>query len=152
DLRVVGPELVARLLRSEVLHDGAAFPELEVAVDEERHLPVRVEAEVLGLLQVAAAEARLDELHLEAEVGDDGVDAAAVVRGLDAGEFHVSSSLGGPPVWPSDLQFASDILRCDAWRVAGPENSDAWRSRCPIARGLELLGDKWTLLVVRDLM
>ena len=27
-----------------------------------------------------------------------------------------------------------------------------FRSRCSIARTLELLGDKWTLLVVRDLM
>ncbi|MBF9032738.1 transcriptional regulator [Rhodobacterales bacterium HKCCE2091] len=28
----------------------------------------------------------------------------------------------------------------------------AFRSRCSIARTLEILGDKWTLLVVRDLM
>jgi DNA-binding HxlR family transcriptional regulator len=28
----------------------------------------------------------------------------------------------------------------------------AFRSRCSIARALELLGDKWTMLVVRDLM
>ncbi len=28
----------------------------------------------------------------------------------------------------------------------------AFRSRCSIARSLEILGDKWTLLVVRDLM
>lgn len=27
-----------------------------------------------------------------------------------------------------------------------------FRSRCSIARGLDLLGDKWTLLVVRDLL
>jgi DNA-binding HxlR family transcriptional regulator len=27
-----------------------------------------------------------------------------------------------------------------------------FRSRCSIARSLEILGDKWTLLVVRDLM
>lgn len=26
------------------------------------------------------------------------------------------------------------------------------RSRCPVARTLDVLGDKWTLLVVRDLM
>jgi len=28
----------------------------------------------------------------------------------------------------------------------------AFRSECSIARSLELLGDKWTLLIVRDLM
>lgn len=28
----------------------------------------------------------------------------------------------------------------------------AFRSRCSIARGLEIFGDRWTLLVVRDLM
>lgn len=28
----------------------------------------------------------------------------------------------------------------------------AFRSRCSIARTLDLLGDKWTLLIVRDLM
>lgn len=28
----------------------------------------------------------------------------------------------------------------------------AFRSRCSIARSLELVGDKWTLLIVRDLM
>lgn len=33
----------------------------------------------------------------------------------------------------------------------GPR-SQAFRSRCSIARALEIVGDKWTLLVVRDLM
>ncbi len=28
----------------------------------------------------------------------------------------------------------------------------AWRSPCPIARALDIVGDKWTLLVVRDLV
>jgi DNA-binding HxlR family transcriptional regulator len=32
-----------------------------------------------------------------------------------------------------------------------PDGHD-FRSRCSIARTLELIGDKWTLLVVRDLM
>jgi DNA-binding HxlR family transcriptional regulator len=35
-------------------------------------------------------------------------------------------------------------------RKAGPR--EARRSGCPIALTLDLLGDKWTLLVVRDLM
>lgn len=30
--------------------------------------------------------------------------------------------------------------------------SAAFRSPCPVARSLEVIGDKWTLLVVRDLM
>jgi len=33
-----------------------------------------------------------------------------------------------------------------------PPADHAFRSSCSIARTLELLGDKWTLLVVRDLM
>ncbi|WP_419913573.1 winged helix-turn-helix transcriptional regulator [Hoeflea sp.] len=33
------------------------------------------------------------------------------------------------------------------------QNTDhEFRSRCSIARSLELLGDRWTLLIVRDLM
>lgn len=35
---------------------------------------------------------------------------------------------------------------------ASPGQSDNRRSVCPIACTLDLLGDKWTLLVVRDLM
>lgn len=33
-----------------------------------------------------------------------------------------------------------------------PPGEKTFRSRCSIARTLELVGDKWTLLVVRDLM
>ena len=33
-----------------------------------------------------------------------------------------------------------------------PQSNHEFRSRCSIARSLEILGDKWTLLVVRDLM
>ena len=32
------------------------------------------------------------------------------------------------------------------------EPSQARRSRCPVAGALDLLGDRWTLLVVRDLL
>lgn len=28
----------------------------------------------------------------------------------------------------------------------------AWRSECPIATSLDIVGDKWTLLVLRDLL
>jgi len=27
-----------------------------------------------------------------------------------------------------------------------------WRSSCPIASGLDVLGDKWSLLIIRDLL
>ena len=27
-----------------------------------------------------------------------------------------------------------------------------WRSQCPISSGLDILGDKWSLLIVRDLI
>ena len=27
-----------------------------------------------------------------------------------------------------------------------------WRSECPVASGLDILGDKWSLLIVRDLL
>jgi len=33
-----------------------------------------------------------------------------------------------------------------------PKPQHAFRSRCSIARTLEIVGDKWTLLLVRDLM
>jgi DNA-binding HxlR family transcriptional regulator len=35
---------------------------------------------------------------------------------------------------------------------ANPAHSDNRRSVCPIACTLDLVGDKWTLLIVRDLM
>jgi len=28
----------------------------------------------------------------------------------------------------------------------------AWRSVCPIASGLDIVGDKWSLLIIRDLL
>lgn len=36
--------------------------------------------------------------------------------------------------------------------AAGPEEGRGFRSACSIARSLDLLGDKWTLLIVRDLL
>jgi len=32
-----------------------------------------------------------------------------------------------------------------------PANPE-WRSSCPIASGLDILGDKWSLIIVRDLI
>jgi DNA-binding HxlR family transcriptional regulator len=37
-------------------------------------------------------------------------------------------------------------------RPPAPSANDPLRSRCPIAGALDLLGDRWTLLVVRDLV
>lgn len=31
-------------------------------------------------------------------------------------------------------------------------NEHAWRSECPISSTLDIVGDKWTLLVLRDLL
>ena len=36
--------------------------------------------------------------------------------------------------------------------MAVNEGKSHWRSPCPVCRVLEILGDKWSLLVVRDLM
>ncbi|WP_306114467.1 MULTISPECIES: helix-turn-helix domain-containing protein [unclassified Roseovarius] len=33
-----------------------------------------------------------------------------------------------------------------------PDDAYDFRSRCSIARSLDLIGDKWTLLIIRDLM
>lgn len=32
------------------------------------------------------------------------------------------------------------------------KNEIEWRSNCPISSGLDLLGDKWSLLIIRDLV
>jgi DNA-binding HxlR family transcriptional regulator len=33
-----------------------------------------------------------------------------------------------------------------------PKNQISWRSVCPICSGLDVLGDKWTMLIIRDLI
>src|SRR3954469_20017768 len=38
---------------------------------------------------------------------------------------------------------------CEAWR---PWMEDAHRSGCPINLTLEMLGDRWSLIVIRDIM
>ncbi|MFN0303810.1 MAG: winged helix-turn-helix transcriptional regulator [Burkholderiales bacterium] len=37
-------------------------------------------------------------------------------------------------------------------RSAPNDQHNEWRSPCPIANALDLIGDRWTLLVVRDLL
>jgi DNA-binding HxlR family transcriptional regulator len=29
---------------------------------------------------------------------------------------------------------------------------EPWRSQCPVARTLDLIGDRWSLLIVRDML
>ncbi len=37
-------------------------------------------------------------------------------------------------------------------QTANPENASKRRSPCPVACALDIFGDRWTLLVIRDLM
>lgn len=51
------------------------------------------------------------------------------------------------------LAFCKSVLYwCSTLDAAMPWMTDCKRSRCPLACTLDLLGDKWTLLVVRDLL
>lgn len=36
--------------------------------------------------------------------------------------------------------------------MSSPSPNADWRSECPIASSLDIVGDKWTLLVLRDLL
>ena len=36
--------------------------------------------------------------------------------------------------------------------MSSTNDEDKWRSTCPVARILDLIGDKWSMLVIRDLM
>jgi DNA-binding HxlR family transcriptional regulator len=49
----------------------------------------------------------------------------------------------------SHLQYASDF--CKVSLVPGRPKSKL-RSGCPVSRSLDILGDRWSLLVIRDLM
>lgn len=53
-----------------------------------------------------------------------------------------------------NLQNASDFCRIPYMITPSPSPScqQVYRSTCPIANALDILGDKWTLLVVRDLL
>ena len=42
------------------------------------------------------------------------------------------------------------ILNCNRFKICGMRQDN--RSTCPISTALEIVGDRWTLLVVRDLM
>ena len=38
------------------------------------------------------------------------------------------------------------------WFMARKTSSPAWRSGCPLNASVEMLGDRWSLLIIRDLM
>src|SRR5438105_584934 len=63
---------------------------------------------------------------------------------LDAG-----SPLHGYSCAPYNLHFASDPG--NLLSVPGRRKSE-WRSGCPVSISLEIFGDRWSLLVIRDLM
>lgn len=46
--------------------------------------------------------------------------------------------------------LADPILKCNQSKISGMRNDH--RSTCPISTALEAVGDRWTLLVIRDLM
>jgi len=50
----------------------------------------------------------------------------------------------------TSLSFASDI--CYRLQDVGKPAKKKHRSGCPVSMSLELLGDRWSLLIVRDLM
>ncbi len=50
------------------------------------------------------------------------------------------------------LQFASDSHPCHDVFVTDSQRDKPRRSGCPIAESLDVIGDRWTLVVVRDLM
>lgn len=56
----------------------------------------------------------------------------------------------------NDFQIASEsTLLANGKLVSGGMNSDdstTWRSGCPLNIALEIIGDRWSLLILRDLM
>jgi DNA-binding HxlR family transcriptional regulator len=51
------------------------------------------------------------------------------------------------------LQFASHFDRQDTWILSGYRHAQVRkRSGCPIDFALDVFGDRWTLLVIRDLV
>ena len=64
-------------------------------------------------------------------------------------------------ILPRCLHSASEIVvecKCCEWHIAGMAKKTAKsaaaarRSPCPVACSLDILGDRWTLLVIRDLL
>ncbi len=65
------------------------------------------------------------------------------------------NDLGRPLIYLQKTSIFAGDLQVNRWQccLMANESSAAYRrSPCPVACALEILGDKWTLLVVRDLM
>jgi DNA-binding HxlR family transcriptional regulator len=52
------------------------------------------------------------------------------------------------------LQIASEVLKycCGETKQVVKQNKPEWRSGCPLNASVEMLGDRWSLLVIRDIM
>jgi hypothetical protein len=49
--------------------------------------------------------------------------------------------------------FASELFVDIFCRTMNDEKQvEPWRSQCPVARTLDLIGDRWSLLIVRDML
>lgn len=83
------------------------------------------------------------------------VSARAIFSARGSGSFLMGARFQGTDVYlhfTSNIRarylfFASKSGKCDAEVV-----DSQWRSECPIASSLDIVGDKWTLLVLRDLL
>src|SRR6266850_290842 len=53
-------------------------------------------------------------------------------------------------VCPSHLQKASE--KCYCGNMPKKKPSPKWRSGCPLNASVEILGDRWSLLIIRDMM
>lgn len=50
------------------------------------------------------------------------------------------------------MRFLAQLLGMSAAPKSSPKASESRRSPCPVACSLDVFGDRWTLLVVRDLV
>src|SRR5690242_13390653 len=60
------------------------------------------------------------------------------------------ASTSEPHLPPHDATTSASGLAADATEAVTPAAAQL-RSLCPVANALDLLGDRWTLLVIRDL-
>ena len=51
-----------------------------------------------------------------------------------------------------DSQMRTETGGSVAFIAKNKKSEIEWRSECPVASGLDILGDKWSLLIVRDLL
>src|SRR5947209_5472586 len=51
---------------------------------------------------------------------------------------------------PSSCKFQIDLEAADVYELS-PMNSAPYDMRCPVARTLDIVGERWTILILRDL-